>query len=82
MDVFIIVFDVETQEFVYINKNVVDVLSISVEDKIAGLVIGGVAPHKMYLNFFKGEELNNFMKAIEGKVYRIPECVVKTKAID
>ena len=45
-------------------------------------MVGGVQPHLTMLEFSSGEGLNNFMKAIEGKVCKVSECTVKTKAID
>lgn len=82
MDMFIIIFDVETNEITYINKNIINLIGIDIEHCIAEIVVGGVQPHLTTLEFSSGEDLNNFMKAIEGKVCRVSECTVKTKAID
>ena len=82
MDMFITIFDVETNEITYINKNVINLIGIDIEHYTAEIVIGGVRPHLTKLEFSSGEGLNNFMKAIEGKVCRVSECTVKAKAIE
>lgn len=82
MDMFITIFDVETNEITYINKNVINLIGMDVKHNIAEIVVGGVQPHLVTLEFSSGEGLNNFMKAIEGKVCRVSECTVKTKVIN
>lgn len=82
MDMFITIFDVETNEITYINKNVINLIGIDIEHYIAEIVVGGVRPHLTTLEFPSGEGLNNLMKAIEGKVCKVSKCTVKTKAID
>lgn len=82
MDMFITIFDVETNEITYINKNVINLIGMDVKHNTAEIVIGGVLPHLATLEFSSGEGLNNFMKAIEGKVCRVSECTVKTKTIE
>ena len=82
MDMFITIFDVETNEITYINKNVINLIGIDMEHRIAEIVVGGVRPHLTTLEFSNGKGLNNFMKAIEGKVCGVSECTIKTKAID
>ena len=82
MDMFIAIFDVETNEITYINKNIINLIGIDIKHCIAEIVVGGVQPHLTTLGFSNGEGLNNFMKAIEGKVCRVSECTVKTKTIE
>lgn len=82
MDMFITIFDEETNEITYINKNVINLIGIDIEHYIAKIVVGGVRPHLTTLEFSSGEGLNNFMKAIEGKVCKVSECTVKTKTIE
>ena len=82
MDMFITIFDVETNEITYINKNIINLIGIDIKHCIAEIVVGGVQPHLATLEFSSGEGLNNFMKAIEGKVCRVSECTVKTKVIE
>ena len=82
MDMFISIFDVKTNEITYINKNVINLIGIDIEHNVAEIVVGGVQPHLAMLEFSSGEGLNNFMKAIEGKVCRVSECTVKTKTIE
>ena len=81
MDMFITIFDVETNEITYINKNVINLIGIDTEHCTAEIIVGGVRPHLTALEFSSGEGLNNFMKAIEGKVCKVSECTVKTKTI-
>ena len=82
MDMFITIFDVETNEITYINKNIINLIGIDIKRCTAEIVVGGVLPHLTTLEFSSGEGLNNFMKAIEGKVCRVSECTVKTKTIE
>ena len=42
---FITIFDVETNEITYINKNVINLIGIDIEHYIAEIVVGGVRPH-------------------------------------
>ena len=82
MDMFVKVFDIEVQEFIYINKNIIDTVSVDMVNMIVGLVLSGAEPTHMYIKLQNTNDVHEFMKAVEGMVYKVPKASIKTKAID
>lgn len=80
MDMFIAIYNVEQDEIVYINKNHVDIISVNIKDNFVGLTICGNDTTYMKLTFNNMNDVNEFMKAIEGKVYKIPEVRINVKS--
>lgn len=81
MDMFIKVFDVEVQDFLYINKNIINTISVDMVDMIVGLVLSGAEPTYMFIRLQNTNDVHEFMKAVEGMVYKVPTVSIKIKPI-
>jgi hypothetical protein len=81
MDMFIKLFDVESQEFIYINKNIMETISIDMVKSSVGVVISGEDPCRMHIKLQNTSDVHEFMKAVEGMVYNVPKVKIVMKSI-
>lgn len=78
---FIKLFDAESQEFVYINKNIVETISVDMVTASIEVVISGGDPCRMHIKLQNTSDVHEFMKAIEGMVYKVPKVNIVMKSI-
>ena len=78
---FIKLFDAESQEFVYINKNIVETISVDMVTASVEVVISGEDPCRMHIKLQNTSDVHEFMKAIEGMVYKVPKVNIVMKSI-
>ena len=71
MDMFIKLYNVVEDEYVFLNKN--DIEFISVKDNVAGIVM-----NTSYINvhFLEDKGIHLFMRAIEGLLYETPRVTI------
>jgi hypothetical protein len=81
MGMFIKLFDAEAQEFIYINKNIMETISIDMVTASVEVVIGGEDPCRMHIKLQNTNDVHEFMKAVEGMVYNVPKVKIVMKSI-
>lgn len=71
MDLFVKLYDVERDEYVFINKN--DIKIVSVKDDVSGLLTKDTY---IAINFLDKDGSRHFMRALEGLIYETPRVSI------
>ncbi len=80
MDMFIRLFNIATQEEVFINKSRIVWLTISEEDLIAGFTMDGT-DETIFIQFVDHDSICHFMRGVQGEVYMTPKCTITAKEL-
>lgn len=76
MDMFIRLFDTETNEMIFLNKNDIEFISVAEADLIAGLTMRNAY---VLVHFKDKDGVKYFMRGIEGLIGKVPHATVTIK---
>lgn len=71
MDMFIQLYNTDSEEDIFINKN--DVEIIGVKDNVASIVMHNMS---MSVKFLSYDDRLHFIRAVEGLIYNVPNVVI------
>lgn len=80
MDMFVKVYNTHTQEEVFINKNKISWLTVDKEELIVSFVMDGL-DEAIFIRFEDSDGVINFVRGVQGEVYRIPRAVITAKKL-
>lgn len=80
MDIFVKLYNITTQEEVFINKHKIIWLTVAQEDLVAGFTMEGTN-ETVFMQFEDSDGVVNFIRGIKGEVYRVPRVAITTKEL-